>query len=283
MRALALLALVCVAPTSARAQCEEGREPTSEGYCCWPGQTWDDERSRCANPPECPEGLVAAGLECVVQGGGATEPQAPTPEVPQDAAAVRDGPSYQGVFSDAPLEAEAETTPSGPVGSEWPSLSTRVPWGELNPRRFTRLNLDWLVPAIAAVVVGYGVSVYSGILTLGSAGSQGGRGFASRTCSDSYGAMAFVPIVGPIVNIVLPLTCEVALYERAGGHLFRTDESDEINDPESRSILAGGALIAQLFGVVALILSVVDPSSVVVFDGEPARLELTGNGVRLTF
>lgn len=51
-------------PLSAAAQmCEEGRIVV-DGYCCWPGQHFDEALNRCAGPPSCPGGWVGAGSEC---------------------------------------------------------------------------------------------------------------------------------------------------------------------------------------------------------------------------
>lgn len=59
--------LILGATVDVAAQCAPGRAITdaTAGRCCWPGQTWDDERARCDGPPACPSGWGAAGDECV--------------------------------------------------------------------------------------------------------------------------------------------------------------------------------------------------------------------------
>ena len=62
-----LLAAVLLAavPSIASAQdCAEGRERV-DGRCCWPGQSWSDERARCEGAPRCPDALVEHGESCL--------------------------------------------------------------------------------------------------------------------------------------------------------------------------------------------------------------------------
>jgi len=86
------------------AQCAPGRVVTdaTAGRCCWPGQTWDDERARCDGPPACPSGWGATGDECVRVESAPAQPSAATshPAAPRPApipiAATSDGHHYVG-------------------------------------------------------------------------------------------------------------------------------------------------------------------------------------------
>ncbi len=44
--------------------CEPG-QIVLEGHCCWPGQTWNVTRQACAGTPQCPQGTVPSGVNCV--------------------------------------------------------------------------------------------------------------------------------------------------------------------------------------------------------------------------
>jgi hypothetical protein len=69
----ALVATIMLGAADAAAQdCAEGRVSV-DGYCCWPGQTFDAAAGRCSGPPMCPTGRVASGAECVP----VVEPAAP--------------------------------------------------------------------------------------------------------------------------------------------------------------------------------------------------------------
>lgn len=59
-----LFAVLVLTAASARAQCRDGRVPTTEGACCWPAQAWSE--GRCQGPPRCPATLVAEGDACVL-------------------------------------------------------------------------------------------------------------------------------------------------------------------------------------------------------------------------
>lgn len=89
--ALLCMSLASLAPARAVAQqCSEGRVASwsTQGRCCWPGQSFSPQLGRCVGAPQCPSGRVAAGDECVapaappyVQGAYATvlpSPMAPT-------------------------------------------------------------------------------------------------------------------------------------------------------------------------------------------------------------
>lgn len=60
--------LASLACTSAVAQqtCADGRvrSPSTQGRCCWPGQTWSSQYGRCEGPPDCPTGWVSHGDDC---------------------------------------------------------------------------------------------------------------------------------------------------------------------------------------------------------------------------
>ncbi len=60
--------------------CTGGRMVTSltAGRCCWPAQSWNDERARCEGPPSCPSGMVAEGDRC----SAPTPPQPPPAQPP---------------------------------------------------------------------------------------------------------------------------------------------------------------------------------------------------------
>ena len=45
--------------------CAEGMEPTEEGECCWPGQSWDLDEGLCRGEPRCPEGRLPHEGDCV--------------------------------------------------------------------------------------------------------------------------------------------------------------------------------------------------------------------------
>lgn len=57
--------------------CAAGREPTADGYCCWPGQSFSLERRSCEGPPRCPAGYLAVGVECEWSANGVSEEASP--------------------------------------------------------------------------------------------------------------------------------------------------------------------------------------------------------------
>ncbi|GAB5540816.1 MAG: hypothetical protein SangKO_005760 [Sandaracinaceae bacterium] len=282
---VASLILVVLAwlPAAVHAQCAEGRVPTGEGYCCWPGQTWNDERSRCVGPPRCPEGSFGEGDECVPR-TGATETRAED-QAGADQTSVRGEPRYDGMFGG---EAEPVQTGlvTGDVGEGWPRLTTRVPWGALNPRRETSLNPEWLGAGLSMALAGYGAGVLGAVAALTTRERGDSRHLGDtdiRSCRETYAAFALVPLVGPLVAIFLPSSCEIPVYRTAGSARFRTAESTHMVDAANFTLVTGAALVFQLAGLASVVLAFFDRSTAIVFDGEGARVSLTADGIRVTF
>lgn len=259
MRASLLLLALAWLPSAARAQCAEGRVSTGEGYCCWPGQSWNDERSRCVGPPRCPPGSVGEGDECVavdaVPEGADASPSSDEPPAPAaDAAAVgvRDGASYEGVFGEdgATVATQAAT---GDVGEGWPTLTTRIPWGELNPRRTEQANSDWLVPGVSLLLAGYGTSALLGVISMTTFSTVG-------DCQAVAGGLMLVPVVGGLVGGLVVAAC------RSG--------TRGVTNADNWALGALSASVVQIGGAVLFALAFLDPSSVLVFDGETRSLRL---------
>ncbi|MCA9609080.1 MAG: hypothetical protein KC619_25940, partial [Myxococcales bacterium] len=80
---LAIVAVLGLAVPTARAQdvCAAGRIATPQGYCCWPGQRWDEADQRCEGPPRCPEPLSASGATCIGPGAAVDEPAPRVPDM----------------------------------------------------------------------------------------------------------------------------------------------------------------------------------------------------------
>lgn len=72
---LVFAALVLASVTASAQDCAEGRERVG-GRCCWPGQTWSDDRARCEGAPRCPAPLLEHGDACVATtiAGGYDDP-----------------------------------------------------------------------------------------------------------------------------------------------------------------------------------------------------------------
>lgn len=100
------VAVVGSSASMVSAQCAPGRvaNEATGGRCCWPGQSWSNEQSRCEGPPTCPAGMWGEGADCVA----ATPPHAeiPSPPAAQPAPAA---PRYA-----PPIEAE----PRAPTETE---------------------------------------------------------------------------------------------------------------------------------------------------------------------
>ncbi|MCG8556053.1 MAG: hypothetical protein MJD61_12320 [Proteobacteria bacterium] len=52
------------------------------GHCCWPGQIWSEDASRCTGVPACPSGLMRAGEDCVKPKPVVARAQPPEPKIP---------------------------------------------------------------------------------------------------------------------------------------------------------------------------------------------------------
>ncbi len=72
-------AAVGALPLLASAQCAPGRvaNDATGGRCCWPGQSWSEDRDRCEGPPTCPAGMWGEGSDCVA--AASPQPAAPPP------------------------------------------------------------------------------------------------------------------------------------------------------------------------------------------------------------
>ncbi|RLB50337.1 MAG: hypothetical protein DRJ42_19105 [Deltaproteobacteria bacterium] len=152
-----------VAPTTAAAQCAEGRvaNEQTQGRCCWPGQAWSAETSLCTGAPACPAGRVAQGDDCVVAAGAEQPVQA------QGTAAVPVAPTGYGAQPQA--QAQAQPTYQQPVQPVEP-----VPM-----RTVTTVNKGLVITG--AILFG---ATYLPALVIG--------------VGEEYGALA-IPIVGPLV------------------------------------------------------------------------------------
>ena len=64
-RVVALVGVLAATPTALAdaGRCADGLVPV-DGYCCWPGQSFDVDRDRCVGAPVCPAGFVGVGSRC---------------------------------------------------------------------------------------------------------------------------------------------------------------------------------------------------------------------------
>ncbi len=127
------------APPEAASNCVDGRVAVDGGYCCWPGQRFDDAAGRCVGPPRCPSGLAAAGAECVRT--AAPPAPVPTPPSPQVSAPA---PSWGGSSGGAPRTihlhartAQAQLSLQQLTGSTTVSVYTGRTWGTAQVDQFT--------------------------------------------------------------------------------------------------------------------------------------------------
>lgn len=122
--AIALLGLVWGAdPCATRAQaCAAGMVPV-DGYCCWPGQTFDVDRDRCVGAPACPAGFVGIGSRCALDESTTGE----SPSNPSSPAEL--GPTVYRRRVAAYTSGALMFFISYPVGVLTPRLSGAPNWG----------------------------------------------------------------------------------------------------------------------------------------------------------
>jgi hypothetical protein len=271
--AVVVLALIFV-PLAARAQdCAGGRVATSEGYCCWPGQRWDDADQRCEGPPSCPAPLSASGSECV----GAGVPAAQPAPAPPDMVSAEGNVDYGA----APAAAPASTVvpPTGEIGSGWPSTGQVPPIGSRNPHRATRS--DETLQIVGSVILGAGYaadlvgSPFAFATSQGVDSSSGGRGF-DTTCHDAIAASMLVPIVGGFFAWGYQQNCMSPSYIQRGGVAFRTGWGPSDVGFASGAWAALGAITAgvQLVGLGLLIVGSLRSMQVTVYDSPSAELSV---------
>lgn len=176
-----LVVLAClVVPTIASAQeeCAEGRVRGSEGFCCWPGQTFSTADRRCEGAPQCPEGLVEHGEACL-----STVVPAP--------------PSYARFEAPPPMIASDIAAPPARSTSGWPAQHE----GQALSRAVPRHGEDGGLVAAAMVVfdVGWTFGMLVGILDATSANCFA---FSSSSSAGPVNcgtwALAFIPVGGGI-------------------------------------------------------------------------------------
>lgn len=115
----------------AQSVCPPG-QVTTNGHCCWPGQTWVSRYAACAGPPMCPVGMMASGLECV--DAPALPPPPPEPPRPVPPTEPQRTPSPTERSEPRPEPTDAATLPvdegvpgPGPLRAPSPSRTPRVP------------------------------------------------------------------------------------------------------------------------------------------------------------
>ncbi|MFK7984824.1 MAG: hypothetical protein AB8I08_02260 [Sandaracinaceae bacterium] len=304
--ALAACALLVAGQADAQvagAQCEAGRVATSEGYCCWPGQSWSASLGRCNGPPSCPSPRVAAGAECVepsVVDLDSAEPvevspvAVESPEVlpeeflPPDAeGGVPSSPAAHWLPppTQIPVEPEAPSTivtaPHEPVGSAWPSSATR-PSGAGVPRDQEGVDAGRLGGGLAMLLGGYALSITAAVALLEYdapfAPNVGGAPMFGTMCHDQAAAWSLVPIVGALIGGIHVNECHRWEYRRYGSGLAYPTEVAP-RGQEAFAVLGTVSSLAQVLGLGIVITAVLEPNSFVVWEGEDgASLALHASG-----
>lgn len=233
-------ALASLAPAVATAQprpCAEGRERSaaSQGRCCWPGQSWSTSLARCDGPPSCPAGFIEEGDGCIR--GDAPAPRVtsdfvapapayappPPPTLPPAPPAPTQGfvgilpdgtvrygvlpergslgygaprPAPMAVRTDAPYLAPAAYTPPAPTPIAAPPTPPPEPPPEPPPVRREPYN-GGPVPAGARVES----SVRVGLVVAGPILFLAGYFYGYTVAVGATGALATVPLVGPILSV----------------------------------------------------------------------------------
>lgn len=284
---LTLVALLALGTSSARAQdaCAGGRIATAQGYCCWPGQRWDDADQRCEGPPRCPPPLSASGATCIGPGASVDEPAPSVPDMVRADGPVDYGSSQFG----QPAPAVARSAPAAPqvagaLGDAWPSAGQVRPVGPLNPRHETRSQEDLQWGGFATFFAGYAVAVTLGGLEL----SVHRYGADDTTCYDVVGAGLFVPFIGGFITWGASDHCTVPVFRTAGGAEFHVGDQG-VHEP---GWAVAGVLtsVTQIIGGIIFMLGTTSSHEVTVFSQGHARLTVapqlgprTGLTATLTF
>lgn len=183
IRGLAALLLLTAAPAIARAQevpCAEGRE-RSAGRCCWPAQSWSEERARCEGAPTCPPPLVEHGDTCV----------APALAAPYPASDGTGAPGLPGVPGAAALPPAYSVDRSG-----WPAIDSIPGISRLSRPLVTRGEDERLIVVMMALFdAGWALGWLETVIdnALGCTAFTG-SGSVARAC-DTW-PFAFIPVGG---------------------------------------------------------------------------------------
>ena len=302
MRAVIILTtLLVLAPRTVCAQnCANGREPTAEGYCCWPGQHWDDGHQRCDGPPSCPEPLRAAGNECVSAGQTAQATPA-QPDWVFSEGNVDYGSGAQTrppATPPAPAATGTQTPPApapppqqqvaGEVGSQWPSAGSTPPAGARNPRIEHRTDETLQILGATLFGAGYAAALVTGPLEL-AAGSYdtGPTGYmtANSTCPDAVGGSFFAPLIGGFMAWGFQQNCNVPLYANVGGVAFLYgSRASSVRDHNAAAFAGAIESGVQLIGLALFLIGTLRTVEVTVWDDEQSSVSVapTFGGVQTT-
>lgn len=262
--------LIFIGVGTAHAQsCASGRVATTEGYCCWPGQSWSDVHQRCDGPPSCPVGMAAEGNGCVANGGPAVAPATPAVE-PWPAAAT---PSFPSPLEAAPVPAPTLDLSSAGAGSAWPSAST-APAGATNPHREPQMDLPLLGVGIGLLGSGYLVSIGEAVSAFDDDGRlwSGGTGSVwNETCHDTGGALLLVPVLGALMGAISFGTCEVPVYENYAGARFQVATITPSKGAEAFFALGVLSTLLQFSGAAMIAYAILFPGEATAYGSpEPA-------------
>ncbi len=276
MRAIIALVLASIAPLTAYAQeCAGGRVATQEGYCCWPGQRWDDADQRCEGPPSCPAPLHAAGSECVTAGEAVAQP-APPPAAP-DMVSAEGAIDYGSGATATP--APVVVQPTGEIGTAWPSAGQIPPEGSRNPHHETRS--DEALQIAGAVILGAGYLEDLIVAPIAFADWRGvdsiGYGYErDSTCHDAIAGSLFAPLVGGFFAWGVQQNCNTPTYVSAGGVQFLTGSSASSVRYASNAWSVLGAITAgaQLVGLGLLLAGSFHMMQVTVYENASTTLHV---------
>lgn len=294
LAAIVVLALLASATVAEAQGCAPGRVATLEGYCCWPAQTWSDERQRCEGPPSCPSGMAAEGDDCV---GVAPAPVAP-PQTDPSSTSVATPPSYGGWAPAPPSPPPQSWAPAPPVwtappppapldlssalaGTEWPE-SALAP-GASNARREPQLDGALFGWGMALLGAGWALSIGEAVVAFESRGIYTGTLYAwgsdydyDASCHDAAGALFLVPVLGALLGSITHAACGVPVYVQHIGVSFRTDERRGPSGEAGYVVFGALSTALQLTGGIMALVALTVPRSVTVFDPAPStRVSLT--------
>jgi hypothetical protein len=190
--------LLALAPSGVDAQgCAPGRVvgESTEGHCCWPGQSWSAPSDRCEGAPVCPEGYGGDGATCVSLEAEVDRPLRPPFPAPAGSLALA---------LSSPFAPALASPPTEPVLT-YPRV----------------VNHNVIGGAIALFLTTYGASVAMGFV-YASGGCFGPipflvplGSFAAPACGAVAGTIGFALGVGQIISIVL-MAAGSSIFRRRG-------------------------------------------------------------------
>jgi hypothetical protein len=203
--AVVVASLAIAAPVRAQDDCAEGRVRT-EGFCCWPGQTFSTDARRCEGAPHCPDGTVEHGEQCVLPLSATASPStagvpAPMPQSYDHVETTGDVPSAPpyAVFVEP---ASIETPPSSTRIDDWPVRHDGMTLSHV----VRHSGEDWGLVTASLVVfdVGWALGILAAVLDEAShpcaSFSGGGFGGFSRSVSCNSWPLALIPVGGGIAS-----------------------------------------------------------------------------------